>query len=300
MADGNGKTNDYRASAAEQVAGIAQTFPYVPPIPRQVFVPPNGGACDPLLREIPQRLLPQRYATAFFRFVNDGGDLSLDAEAEPVILFANGYGNGSSASGADGTQTQLDTNAPKQGGAVQQRQLFVTVGLGVSFGMPFAIASTDEAVDINAPRAYPSWLRQEYALPCIQGVSDVVWMELQHQEEACKYGLGPIAMLPAISNTLGQDKAQTQPIAGQFLYLSIPDVSTSASDQAAMQLNLYKQRQAIVGANASLPVGTGLDVVVPLRVALVGVPICDTAAGPSEGMEERIARRVANIMREQG
>lgn len=276
--------NDYRIGTPQVLVpggqfdmGLQSSYPYTPPVARAFYVPAGGGACDPQMRDVSQRLLPYRYATAALRFTIAGAGSDLVLAAGDKVLFSKGFDDTDASSGFAGVLTQLDTNAPQNGALVQNGQMFYTVGIGCSVGEPYVVATGATASDA---RDYPAWL-DSYRNRVIRAALDVSWGELKHGQNPCKYGLGPLAMWGTHAGVGSKDLGDA--IAGQFWYLSTPDASTSSTDgNQGATLTIHIQRQATVGNDAAIATPAALDVILPVRAVLYGVPVC-TALGATVG-----------------
>ena len=275
-------------------------YPYAPPSPiMPEDIPAQGAMCDPRFRDLYARLLPFRYDTAFFRYTRNAvtGALSL-AAAQTVTLFSAGINETSPQTGG-GTLDASDTTGTQQGGLVMTGQRWLSVGARISVEEPFAVAPGASG---NGARNYTSALRREdglgYNKVLGRAVADTVSAEVNHgSSSACRYTLGALAEL----GDCGQTGPQIAPggLPGQFWFFATPDNSGGSRDSDQLNLILTQNKAVTIEQNALNPTDANVDVIVPVRFGLVGVPFCATGTG-NAAMDALLDRAIAEKLKAAG
>lgn len=262
-----------------ELSSLAEGFPYMPASPRGVVYTGQSGACDPTMRDQYQRENPNRYATGFFRFTRAaGGELTLPSGQ--ISVFQTGATESGAGTGGTTTNTALtraETNAFVGGGVAKQSNQFIGVGLAATPLAPFIVATNDPAIGPQATRRRPNWFQggTNYPAECLRLLMDTLTaLALHGQDTACTYDFGPLAMW--IDKSPVEGYAPTLGIPGQFGYLAIPDTSGNKTDGYNLQVNLTVNEGLRVDSDPLNPTVAGFDVVIPVRLSLVGFPICST------------------------
>jgi hypothetical protein len=286
---------------------LARSFPYAPQTDTMKLYEVDAaalyGACDPYFKNLDSRLVPWRVATAFVRATRNAGppvfyDL---AAGQTFNLFSQGETDAGSGAGISDTLTNVETNAQKGGGLVQNDQLFFTVGVGVTILQPFAVtpaATPSIATKISLPELDDP--TTGYARRLVRQVAQNFFGVISHGNGACDYKTGPIDAWG--SSSIANDAKSSEGIPGQFWYTSVPDVSTGTAQSNALAVQLSNPRAVQVRENALSPITAGLDVLIPIRMVLFGFPACSPGrvqssevfrAINSMSMEERAMLRKA-------
>lgn len=296
----------------QTLTSLAEGFPYVPPVAGDgvVFVDQNG-ACDPLMREQYQRENPLRYATAFFRFTRDAVTGALELSSQTLTLFqsgANQTGAGTGGTLGQTNQTRAETNAFAQGGVAKQGNRFIGVGLQITPLAPFTVPTNADAIGPNATRTRPAWFNggTNYPAELLALLNDAVTALAAHgSDNACTYDFGPLACW--VNQTPQADYKPTLGVPGQFTFLAVPDVSGNTQDGYNLQITLTVNSNLAVDSDPVNPTVADFDVVVPVRFALVGFPICieggqvkmnGAACGINTSNKDAIAEKAAEIAAE--
>lgn len=279
-----------------EVADLSDGFAYMPNLQKGLAYVPKYGACDPLMSDQFQRETPFRFATAFFRWTRGGGgELVLAATASTTLFGASaGVASGGEAAGAGAgsTLSRSDTNAFDQGGVAKQGNKFIAVAVSVQPLAPFTVVSGAVTVGSAAVRRRQAWFSggTDYGAECQRLLFDAVNAQLQHgSDTACQYNLGPIAHW--ISGSPSEQFKPSVGIPGAFTYLAVPDVSGNRNAGDNFNLVLGNTCGLQVDSDALNPTQAGFDFVTPVRFALVGFPLCDSAeaggsCAPGNGQTE--------------
>jgi len=274
---------DTEVVTAGSAGELARSFPYAPQTDSMKLYEVDQsalyGACDPYFKNLDSRLVPWRVATAFVRATrNAGPPVSYDIAANQTFnLFSQGETDAGSGSGISDNLTNVETNAQKGGGLVQNDQLFFTVGVGVTILQPFAVAppvapATAPSIATKISLAELDDPTTGYARRLVRMVAQNFFGVISHGQGACDYKTGPIDAWG--STAIGNDAKTSEGIPGQFWYTSIPDVSTGSAQSNALAVQLTNPRAVQVRENALSPITAGLDVLIPVRIAMIGFPAC--------------------------
>jgi len=293
--------DDSAVVVANEVGELARSYPYAPmtDVTKIYDVDPSllWGACDKQFRNLDSRLVPWRFATAFVRATRIAGPpvAYQIAAGQTFSLFGEGEGDVGASSGVTNALTNVETNAQREGGLVQNEQLYFTVGMGVTVLQPFlvtpplapatavSIASKISAAEIDDPIS-------GYGRRLIRAVEQNFAGLVSHGTGACNYKMGPLDTWGTA--TRGGDTSSSDPVAGQFWYMATPDLSTGTAQSNALEFRLDNPRTVIVRENALNPIPAGLDAIIPIRVMLFGFPACS----PSKGVGSAdIMRAVAQL-----
>jgi len=264
---------------ASEAGELARAYPYAPDIdPMRLYeVDPSAlaGACDRKFTNLDSRLVPWRFATFFVRATRIAGPpvAYQIAASQTFSIFGEGEGDPGAGSGISNTLTNVETNAQKGGGLVQNDQLYFTVGMGVTILQPFAVAVATPpsiATKISLPEVDDPV--NGYGRRLMRAVAQNFAGIIQHGTGACDYKIGPIDSWG--SAVQGGDAKTSDAISGQFWYIAVPDVSTGAAQSNALEMVFDNPRTVQVRENALNPIPVELDVLIPVRVSLFGFPAC--------------------------
>lgn len=280
---------------------IIDKFPYSPPAPLTTDdLPPAGALCDPRFRDLYARLLPYRYDTIFVRFTRDGAGALVLAAGGQTTLFSAGIGETSPQTGG-GTLDASDTTGTQQGGLVQTGQRWLSVGARISIEEPYAVAVNASG---NGARQYLASLRREdglgYNRVLGRAVADTLSAEVNHGSgNACRYTLGALAELGDCGQT---NAAQLAPggLPGQFWFFATPDNSGGSRDSDQLNLIVTQNKAVTIQQNALNPTDANVDVIVPVRFGLVGVPFCGVGSTGNADLDKLIADKVASTLKAAG
>lgn len=268
-------------------------YPYRPPAPLNARdVPGPGASCDPTFRDLLARLLPFRSDTAYWRFTRDvvTGNLTL-AAGQTAALFTAGIGE-ASPQFAGSTLDASDTTAMEQGGLTASNSRWLTVGAYVQLEEPYGVAANANPL---GARTYLANLRRDdvgYDRVLASAIADSVSGQVTHgTTTACQYTLGALATLGDISSTAKAPLSQGQ-TPGQFWYFAVPDSSGGSKDSDALRVTLTNNKALTIEQNALNPTSVGFDVIVPVRLVLVGVPYCGQAMNLEAMVEARVKAAV--------
>lgn len=276
-----------------KIQSIAQAYQYKPVLTDKDLIVSRAGAlsCQEEIQDSREKLSPFRHAIAFLRGTIAANGSPILVAAQSVSVFSVGVGDTSESSGGGASElTTADTNAIKGGGLVKQRGRFVTVGMGVN---PLDCWHAAADADIAAARSYPAWLRDrdsQYGDTLIRSAAPATTIEIFNgPDAACEFDLGPLDLW---NSTAGSSRS---PIglggqAGQFWYISMPEVSGGHNSGAELDATVTVQRPFSVPNDARSPTVAGV-VAIPFRFVLLGFPICPMgkAAAKMRQLEEELA-----------
>lgn len=273
-------------------------YPYRPPAPlNSRDVPGPGAACDPTFRDLLARLLPFRSDTAYWRFTRDGvtGNLTL-AAGQTVALFTAGIGE-PSPQFAGSTLDASDTTAMEQGGLTASNSRWLTVGAYVQLEEPYGVAAGGNPL---AARTYLANLRRDdvgYDRVLASAIADSVSGQVQHgTTNACQYTLGALSTLGDLATTSKQALSQGG-TPGQFWYFAVPDSSGGSKDSDALRVTLTNNKGLTIEQNALNPTTPNFDVIVPVKLVLVGVPYCGQNMDLEAMINARVEAQIARAMK---
>lgn len=263
---------------------IAKTFPYSFPIEDKVMVAAPSGVCDPAMSDTRERLAPWRVATGFFTGTIAGAGASITfANPQELLLFTAGPTDAATASGggATGILSRSDTNAQSAsdgGGAVRADQAFVATGVWFQWLQPYTVATGAAAIGQGPTgRTASAFLRSPvspYSKIMQQMLSSCVNPGLKNgKQSACEFDLLSLDLW-ASGSGVADATIGFGGIGGAFYHLSTPEVSGGQGSGRELQISLKLDRTIIVESDAANPTPAGVDVICPIRCAMVGYPIC--------------------------
>ena len=263
----------YEEGMSKAVGGVINQFPYPPPSGADLKIDLGVmGACDADMRDVRERLVPWRFATAFQRATRDAATGNLEIAGGSFLqLFDKGYGETGSACGYSGVLTESDTNAIRNGGVITSEGRWVTLACLFAIGYPFTVAAGDTAW---TTKRFDANLRglDGYGEPLVKAWLDNSSFELTHQGKACKYGLGNVTLWGEVAGTLQSSISARIP--GQFWFAASQDVSMGANQDGAVQLRFLTDYNVEVEQSLLNATTAGRDVIIPLHAMLLGVPFC--------------------------
>lgn len=268
-----------------------QNYPYLPRMEGGLVKVSRPGACDPDMRQLLARLVPWRFATLAFRFTNVAGNLLL--AKQQLQFFDKGAGEAGTG-GFAGVVTQSETNAVEQGGLVPSGTRWYTVGGSVAMQAAYSVAA---GADAAGDRLYEANLSGAlgYAQRCARVLADCTYVELNHGTgNACRYSMGPLGLwLNSVGD--GSEAYSSQGgVPGQFFWMSTPDESTGKNEDGALRGTCDVTHNATVEQNGANPTTGQRDVILPVKIVLMGFPLCEPGVISGDpGMLDQLIDRMA-------
>lgn len=224
------------------------------------------GACVPDHENNSDALVTEKFATAFLRFTNASGVLTLSSGLQKALLLTKGVGEAATDAGGAGNLTAADTNAFKDGGLVTTGQRFQIISVGVEILDPFEYDAA------NADRTKPVWM-DGYRADLQRLVMRDCVFRLKPAESQNIYDMGPLAHYPChlASPSVGDTFAQIgAPMVNAPKPLRAMLVSGSKIESRRLEIYVDAAHTMIIRAKGD-PADT--DVVVPVKFTLTGRPV---------------------------
>ena len=246
------------------------------------------GICDPAMGNDPNRLTAWRFDTAFARFTIDAGNLLLAPQT--LNLFTAGVDE---EAGGGGTQNEATTDAIRQGGVVPSNANFITVGVALSVGKAFNVAAAAALPSsVRTYRANGEPSAGDYYRRCSQGALDVLAMRLFNQDDPCRFRMGALGMMG--DNSTSSDVALSRGgVPGVFWFLATPFASSGANQSESLRASFSNAESALIEGVAGSPVTAAENVVVPLRLSVIGYPVCPS--GGSDVPDNDVQRQLSEL-----
>lgn len=270
-------------------------FAYMPRLESGQIQVSRPGACDPDMKQLLARLVPWRFATVAFRWTRVAGN-ALAITRSQFQIFNNGSGEAGASAGYAGAMTGSETNAVEQGGLVPSGTRFYTVGAWAQFEAPYTVAVGGDAAGDRVYNTNLSLLDGGYSQRLVKCLSDSTYAEINHGTgNACRYSLGPAGLwLNGVGD--GSQAFNTNGgLPGQFFWLSTPDESTGKNEDGALRMTVDVTHNMSVEENGANPTTANRDVITPLKVVLMGFPLCEpgSGGGGDVGMMDQLIARMA-------
>lgn len=278
-------------------------FPYMPNLQQGVIEVSKPGACDPDMKQLLARLSPYRFATVAFRATRTAGGDLLIAKATYTI-FDKGTGQAGTG-GFLGTVTGSETNAVEEGGLVPSGTRWYSVGCMTNWQAAYQVAAGGDAA---GARFYPVNLQSpvsSYSARIARALADSTYGEINHGTgNACRYSIGPLGLWnnAVADGSQAFDKQGGEP--GSFTWFSTPDESTGKNEDGALRMTIEVTRDITIEQDAFNPTTAGQDVILPMKISLMGFPLCEPGTCKVDGgtvdmevLSDKVAGKLYTMMK---
>lgn len=232
------------------------------------------GSCDPSFRDAKTGLVNHRYDTGFITGTRAAGPPA-------TVTFTAGnsvqlFTAGETDPGSDAGFTTLAnkgltrTNLFTQGAPVDRGELFVSIGMAIELQRPCYFVTASQAQNY-APEfdAYDDQLREL--------VGNNVGCVFSYGNSACQYEMGPLMHWGGHYGAYGPVVSNGNVIPGSFHPFRAENVIAAQAESKQLTITLtIGQGGFILTEGASALNLAGALIGVPVRVSLIGYPICES------------------------
>lgn len=297
------------------MAGALRSSPYI--CEGQIFEECGIGLCDPMLRNNILAMTAFVYDTSFYVWTlvgnADGGNIEITSGQERAFMDTT---LGGPVDGGWMNKTLAYTNTLKQAGLVKKGLTYVAFGMIVDTREPVQRGGTGASVD--DPELRSAWLGNSasgpnYSAELTKFILNMTTFKLEVVDGGTEYNLGPAAFMPGPFGPRGQTVTSNGELSCiQFACFPIAfcigdadsgtdvdftgTVGVNAAVQSASPPTVAGSEEDTAGTINTANQG---DVYVPVRVIVVGVPMCyplaDICGIPTAGLTPQQAAALQSM-----